>query len=103
MAQKSISSSEKFVEVNGRLIPESKRREALAFGQRIAAEKEASLKATRDDEVRKLREAGWKEDEITLHFRAQEADIAKSHGFIIPSPRTYRAPKVPFGNGIMFH
>jgi len=103
MKKTTNSNSEKMVVVNGKLVPEAKRLEALAFGQKIAAAKDASLKATRDDEARELREAGWKEDEINLHFNAQDAAIAKSHGFIHPSPRTYRAPKVPFGDGIMFH
>ena len=96
---------EKMVLVAGVMVPESKvagRLNALANGCRIHNEMTSALKETRQDEVRQMREAGWKEDEITQHFLAQNAEMAASHGFIRPA-RVYRVPKRNYGNGLMFH
>ncbi len=96
---------EKMVLVAGVMVPESKvagRLNALANGCRIHNEMTSALKETRQDEVRQMREAGWKEDEITQHFLQENAETAASHGFIRPA-RVFRAPKVNFGPGVMFH
>jgi hypothetical protein len=98
--------SEKMVCVAGVYVTADKvegRLQALANGRRIAAAKNASLNETRKDEIRELKDAGWTDAEITQKFLLEEAETAKSHGFIHPTPRTYRAPKVPFGGGVMFH
>ena len=96
---------EKMVLVAGVMVPESKvagRLNALANGRRIHNEMTSALKETRQDEVRQMREAGWTEDEITQHFLQENAETAASHGFIRPA-RVFRAPKVNFGPGVMFH
>jgi len=49
-----------------------------------------------------MREAGWTKDEITQHFLQENAETASSHGFIRPA-RAFRAPKVNYGSGVMFH
>lgn len=95
--------SEKMVMVCGMIIPESKvegRRAALAHGRRIQATMQASLRETRQDEIRQLREAGWKEDEITLHLNAASAETAVSHGFIQPA-RVVRECKRQWGPTMM--
>ena len=97
--------NEKMVMVCGMLVPESKvegRLAALAKGQKINKAMNDSLKEPRREEVRELREAGWKEDEITQKFLLENAEAAASHGFIRPA-RVYRAPKKNYGNGLMFH
>lgn len=104
---KNISNSEKMVVINGVSVPMSKaegRIKALANGRRIKDEKDASLAATRREETEQMRKAGWADSEITQYFLSRENEEARSHGFIQPTPRTYRAPKVPFvGGGVMFH
>lgn len=97
--------NEKMVCVAGVMVPESKvagRLNALANGRRINKEMTAALNETHQDEVRELREKGWTKDEITQHFLARNAEEAASHGFIRPA-RAFRAPKVNYGNGLMFH
>ncbi len=97
--------NEKMVCVSGVMVPESKvagRLNALANGRRIKSGLNASLKETHQDEVRQLREAGYTDDEIALHFNAQNAEIAASHGFIRPA-RVFRATKKQWGPTMMFH
>ena len=97
--------NEKMVMVCGMLVPESKvegRLMALAHGREINQAMNNSLRETRRNEVRQLREDGWKEDEITQKFLQENAEFSASHGFIRPA-RVYRAPKRNYGNGLMFH
>ena len=97
--------NEKMVLVEGMWIAESKaegRRAALANGRRINQEMTTSIRETRRDEVRQMRENGWTEDEITQHFLQENAEVASSHGFI-RTARAFRAPKVNYGPGVMFH
>ncbi|MBQ4400237.1 MAG: hypothetical protein II830_02955 [Alphaproteobacteria bacterium] len=101
MAQK----KEKMVVINGVAVPMSKaegRLRALANGRRIKAEKDASLAATRRDEIEKMRKAGWSEDEIRQHFLTENAEVAASHGFIRPA-RSVRAGKRQWGPTMMIH
>lgn len=97
--------NEKMVLVEGKWIAESKaegRRVAIANGRRIKSDLNASLKETHQDEVRQLREAGYTDDEIALHFNAQNAEAAASHGFIRPA-RVFRETKKQWGPTMMFH
>lgn len=97
--------NEKMVLVEGKWIAESKaegRRAAIANGRRIKSDLNASLKETHQDEVRQLREAGYTDDEIALHFNAQNAEAAASHGFIRPA-RVFRETKKQWGPTMMFH
>ena len=106
MAQKKNSNSEKMVLVEGVWTPESKaegRRAAKADQRRRHAAMEAALQKTRDEEVNELREAKWTDDEIRQYFLAREAEEAKAHGFIQPTPRIKRTSELPFGPGVMFH
>ena len=96
-------SNEKMVVINGVAVPMSKaegRLRALANGRRIKAGMQMSLKQTRQDEIRQLREAGWQEDEITLHLNAASAETAVSHGFIQPT-RVVREVKKQWGPTMM--
>jgi len=98
-----MKKNEKMICVAGVMVPESKvegRRAALAHGRRIQADMQASLKETRQEEIRQLREAGWKEDEITLLLNAASAEAAVSHGFIKPT-RVIREIKRQWGPTMM--
>lgn len=98
-----MNKNEKMVCIAGMLVPASKvegRRAALAHGREINQAMNDSLKETRRDEVRQLREAGWREDEITLHMNASMAEEAVSHGFIKPT-RVIREVKRQWGPTMM--
>ena len=100
------TTNEKMVCVAGMMIPESKvegRMKALANGRRIKSEKDAALAATRREETEQMHKAGWTDDEIRQYFLAREAEEAKAHGFIQPTPRIKRTSELPFGSGVMFH
>ncbi|MBQ8481080.1 MAG: hypothetical protein IJ532_00925 [Alphaproteobacteria bacterium] len=97
--------TEKMVCVAGVMVPESMvegRLKALANGRRIHNEMVSAITATRQDEIRELRKAGWKDDDINLHLAAQNNEAAASHGFIRPA-RTIKAGKPQWGPTMMIH
>lgn len=98
--------TEKMVEVNGKLVPLSKRMAAVKFGQAIATKKESSFAESRNRDIKEMKDAGWKPGDINLALNAQDAAEAVSHGFIEPtfsSRRTTERHVTPYGPGIMFH
>ena len=98
--------TEKMVEVNGKLVPLSKRMAAVKFGEEIAAKKDASFAESRNRDIKEMKDAGWKPGDINLALNAQEAEVAASHGFIqvISSVhRTMERHVTPYGPGMMIH
>lgn len=78
------------------------RKAALEFGRAIAEKKNASIAASHNEEKAELVKAGWSNDDIALHFAAQNAEYAANHGFIQPA-RSIRVNKPQYGPGMMFH